>query len=457
MSGAADGPSFEVRAIGLSHRTAPVGIREALAYSEPDAVRWVELAVEEGAVDLGGARIREAALLSTCNRTEAYLVLGGNRGGPAGLDSRLARMLCNGRIDPECGAFYHYRDREAALHLARVATGLDSMIQGEAQILGQVHRAHELAREADGVGPILDRLFMTAFRGAKRARSESGIGRGAVSVASAAVELAVKVVGPLGKKTALVVGAGETGRLVAQHLSSESPHELWITNRTPERGRALAAEVGGHFLELPHLPELLQRADVVVVAASAPQPLITRASAHEAIRRRRHSTIFIDISVPRNVEPSVNELDNAFVYDVDALQEVVRENLARRAGEIPRVELILDEEIRQFSRWLGSLGAGPLIAQLREHFEQVRRDEVRRHSRGLGADQAEVLERVTRGILNKFLHGPTVHLRNGGASDPESIEAVRRIFQLERQELERQELEKTLEKDLEAQDKEERL
>jgi glutamyl-tRNA reductase len=430
-------PSFDLVLAGLSHRTASTAIREALAYPDEEAARWISLVVEEGAVDLGGPSIREAALISTCNRTEAYLVLSPPSTGETAreVDQRLARLLCRsaaGGREVDRSFFYHKWDADAVGHLYRVASGLDSMVQGEAQILGQVHHAHELACKASGVGPVLDRLFTSAFRAGKRARSETEIGRGAVSVASAACELAVKVVGSLDKRTALVVGAGSTGRVVAQHLASEEPHALWIANRTLEKAQSLAAEVNGRAWGLDDLGTAMEQADVVIVAAGSPTPLITQAAVQTVLKHRRGSLVLIDISIPRNVEPSVHGLEGAYVYDLDALQKIVRENLARREEETPRVEAILEEEMAQFARWLQSLAAGPLIAQMREHFEALRQEEVRRAIKGLSPKEAEAVERATKGLMNKFLHGPTVHLR--GSNDPHSTDLIRRLFHLSKKE-----------------------
>jgi glutamyl-tRNA reductase len=431
-----DGPPIEVRLIGLNHQTAPTAVREALALSEGDVAQWIRLAVERDAVDLGGPRIREAAMLCTCNRTEAYLVLSAPPDMPAedDLRGRLARLLCGTRRDLLAGheeILYQRQGSEAAIHLFRVAAGLDSMVQGEQQILGQVHAAHELAREARGIGPILDRLFMTAFRGGKRARSETDIGRGTVSVAGAAVELAGKVVGPLHRRSVAVIGAGETGRLVAQHLAAEQPHDLVILNRTPDRAEALAREVGGRAAGLEALEGILAHMDLVVVAAAAPEPIVTRTQVHAVLKHRARSLVFVDISVPRNVDPSIHQLDGAFVYDLDALQQIVRENLLKRQEEVPKVEMILTEEMEQFCRWFRSLAAGPLIAELRDRFEQIRMDEVDRHARHLGPEERDAVERATRGLMNKLLHGPTVHLRDGGNGDVEALELIRRVFQLD--------------------------
>ncbi len=436
----AQSAAFELHLVGVNHLTAPVAVREALSYSELEAARWVALAVERNAVDLPGYSIREAAVLSTCNRTECYLVLASSAPGDAHgrggsrLEARLARLLCGTRPDLQQehhGAFYFREGEPAARHLLRVAAGLDSMVQGEAQILGQVHRAEEVAREAGGIGPILDRLFASAFRAGKRSRSETEIGRGAVSVASAAVELAVKVVGSLEKRKVLVLGAGETGRLVAQHLAHACPAELWIVNRTLSRAQTLAAEVGGTAAGLDDLARAMEQTDVVVAATQAESPLVTRSMVQSVMRRRRHSTVFIDISVPRNIEQAVHELDGAFVYDMDALQKIVRDNTLRREAEVPRVEAILAEETEQFLRWLNSLSAGPVIALLRDHFEEIRREEVQRHGRALGPKEMESVERITKAVMNKFLHGPTIELRRGETSDPHALDLVLRLFGLD--------------------------
>jgi len=431
-----EGPPIEIRLVGLNHETAPTAIRESLAYPEREASHWVRLAAEKGAIDLGGPVIREAALLSTCNRTEAYLVLACPPAMPAEADlrRRLARLLCGARTEPLADQeriLYQRQGAEAARHLFRVAAGLDSMVQGEPQILGQVHQAHVLAREAEGIGPVLDRLFTTAFRAGKHARTETAIGRGTVSVAGAAVELGVKVVGALSRRTVAVVGAGETGRLAARHLAAEEPHDLILVNRTLSRAEALAAEVNGRAAPLEALPQVLSRADLVVVAASAPRPLITRAMVQAAARHRSRSLVFMDVSVPRNVEPSVHELDGAFVYDLDALQQIVRDTFLRRREEAPKVEAILEEELHGFCRWLHSVAAGPLIAELRAHYERIRQEEVERHAKQLSPQEREAVDRATRGLLNKLLHGPTVLLRNGGSGEVEALELIRRIFQLD--------------------------
>lgn len=430
------GPPIDLRLVGLNHLTASTAVREAITYSERAAGHWIRLAVERDAIDLGGPRVLEAALLCTCNRTEAYIVISTP---PAStpedeLQARLARLLAGpqyAEIARQPDLLYQRHGREAVRHLLRVASGIDSMIQGEQQILGQVHQAHERAREAGGVGPVLDRLFTTAFHAGKRARSETAIGRGTVSVAGAAVELGIKVAGPLARHRVAVLGAGETGRLVAQHLAGERPLELVVVNRGLERAEALARETGGTALSLEGLPDLLQRVDLLVVAAGAPQPIVTPALVKAAQRHRSRSLVLVDISVPRNVDPAIDRLDGVYLFDLDALDEIVRDNLRRREDEVPKVEQLVDQELDRFCAWFRSLAAGPLISALRARFERIRHEEVQRHARHLNDREREAVERATRGLLNKLLHGPTVHLRNGGARDLEGLETIRRMFQLE--------------------------
>lgn len=433
-----EGPG-ELYFVGTSHRLAPIEIRERIAYDEDKAYRWIESL--RGAPDpmltQAGVEVQEAALISTCNRTEAYFVLGGNVPNEA-LDQDLRHALLrrllgahNALLDEHPSIFERRRGSDVPRWLFRVATGVESLVMGEAQILGQVNRAHELARNAGGVGPILERLFQSALHCGKRAHTETEIGRGSVSVASAACELAVKVVGSLRKRSALILGAGETAELTAKHLFDEHPDELWIANRTLAHAEAVCARVGGKPVSLDRLPELLTRVDVVLCATASPEPLVTRVMVQTAVRRRPRPLVFIDIAIPRDVDPAVHTLDNAFVYDMDALDKVVRENLARREREIPRVLTISEDELQHFNRWLTSRASGTLIVELRERCEELRRTEVERGARKRSAEEREVLDRVTRGLLNKLLHGPTSMLRNGAGADPETAALIRRLFQLD--------------------------
>jgi len=411
-----------LKQVGLNLHTASSELLEAFAFSSDEAERWVE------AVLLRDRSVREAVLISTCNRTEAYLVVAESEP-----DRDFLPLLTGPRAElahHNSGAFARRAGLEGARQLFRVSAGLDSLVVGEAQILGQVREAYDRAKHVGGIGPVLDRLFQSAMHVGKRSRAESEIGRGSVSVASAAVELAIKVVGDLKKRKVLVIGAGETGSLAAKHLKSAEPGAIWIANRGLERAESLAREVAGQGVTLDAIPRLLREVDVVVTATSAPAPLITKKMVQEVLRQRRGSLVFVDIAIPRDVEPEIHELEGAFVYGMEALDRIVKENLGKRAREVPKVEQIVEEELAAFTRWLGSRAAGSLIVELRDRFESVRKGELERLGKGLNSSEQEMVDRITRGIVNKLLHGPTAHLRNGGASDPRTVELMRRIFQL---------------------------
>ncbi len=408
--------------VGLNLKTASSDLLEAFAFSHDEAERWVETVL------LRDRSVREAAIISTCNRTEAYLVVADPEP-----HRDLLPLLTGPRSElahRNSAAFARRAGLDGVRQLFRVACGLDSLVVGEAQILGQVRDAYDRAKHVGGIGPVLERLFQSAMHAGKRSRAESEIGRGSVSVASAAVELAIKVVGDLRKRSVLVVGAGETGSLAARHLKSEEPSALWVANRSLDKAEALAAEVGGKPVMLDAIGGLLAEVDVVVTATSSPVPLVTKKMVQDVLRQRRRSLVFVDIAIPRDVDPAIHELEGAFVYGMEALDRIVKENLGKRQKEIPKVEAIVEEELNSFTRWLGSRAAGSLIVELRDRFESVRAAEIERHGRGLSAGEQEMVDRVTRGIVNKLLHGPTALLRNGGASDPRTVELVRRIFQL---------------------------
>ncbi|MCC7142098.1 MAG: glutamyl-tRNA reductase [Candidatus Eisenbacteria bacterium] len=419
---AATGSVLGLHQVGLNLHSANSELLEAFAFSGDEAARWVETVL------LRDSGVREAAVISTCNRTEAYLVVAESES-----SRELLPLLTGPRSDlahRNSGAFAERVGLDGARQMFRVACGLDSIVVGEAQILGQVRDAYELAKRAGGIGPVLERLFQSAMHAAKRSRSETEIGRGSVSVASAACDLAIKVVGDLKKRNVLVVGAGETGSLAARHLKAEGPAAMLIANRTLEKAEELAREVGGRAATLDALPTLLREVDVVVTATSSPVPVFTQPMIREVLRGRSRSLVFVDIAIPRDVDPKIHDLDGAFVYGMEALDRIVKDNLSRRQREIPKVESIVEEELQSYARWLASRSAGSVIVELRERFETVRRSEVERMARGASAAEQEMIERLTRGIVNKLLHAPTSHLRNGGASDPDTVELVRQLFQL---------------------------
>jgi glutamyl-tRNA reductase len=330
---------------------------------------------------------------------------------------------------------YTLADGDAARHLLRVAAGLDSMVLGEAEILGQVKDALAAAVAESASGTLLDRLLTTALRAGKRARTETEIGAGTVSVASAAVALAGKVFSDLAECQVLVVGAGETARLAGQHFALRRPAALRVANRTPERAAALAQALGGEAISLDTLSSAVAAADVVVFATSAGRPLLGSETVREALRARRgRPLLLLDLGVPRNVEAGVAALDGVFLHTVDAVRGHVDENLCRRRRAVPRVEAIVEEELATFLDWVRSLEVTPTLRALRERFEEVRAAEVGRHLGRFSKEDAERVESLTRSLVNKLLHTPMTRLKalaNGNGEDLRRLDAVRELFDLE--------------------------
>lgn len=409
--------------VGISHHTADFEVLERATFDESSLRRAVRLIRSADAV-------LETTIVSTCNRTEIYMV---SRDHEAAVG--LAReLLYEASMPDDAGVFVKF-GRDVVTHLFRVAAGIDSLMVGEAQVLGQVKQALGLAEQEESSGTILGKLFGRAFRTGKRVRTETEIGEGAVSVSYAALGLAQKIYSDLRDRTLIVVGAGETGALAARHFAEAGVGRLLVINRTPERAARLAQEIGGQAIPWDDLASTLHETDIVVSATSAPQPIIDRDMVHEALRKRGSRRLaLIDIAMPRDIDPAVNELDGVFLYDMAALGGVVQRNLERRRREIPRVESIVSEEVEGFDAWQGSLQAGPTIQDLREHFEGVRRaeiDELRKH---LSDEDAKRVERATRSMLNKLLHRPQVVMRRPqpGATGTESlVAAVRDLFGLD--------------------------
>jgi glutamyl-tRNA reductase len=417
---------MELLMLGTSHRTADLATRETLAFSPDEAIGLLREVAGTGAV-------QEAAALCTCNRTELYAVADDVEAAAECLRRAVRRLrpgdpLASGdALSPTVGA-------EAAFHLHRVAAGLDSMVIGEKQVLGQVKQAWCDARGADALGSVLDKLFASAVHAGKRARTETEIDAGAVSVASAAVALASKVVGELEGRDLAVVGAGDTARLAAVHFAERRPARLRVVNRTLERALALAADVGAEAWPLERAAEVLADADVVALATRAPHAVVRAADVAAALRRRPHRPlVLLDLAVPRDVEPEAGSVENVFLYPVDALQGLVDQSLARRRREVPRAEAIAGEECGRFLAWWRGLAATPVLRELREHFERVRSEELARSRRHFPPEEQERLDRLTQSLVNKLLHLPTTRLKS---LDPRSregaqrLDAVRELFAL---------------------------
>ncbi len=407
---------MRVIALGTSYKTAPVEVRGRVAWTADQ----LPAALEELTRVPG---VLEGAILSTCNRTEIYAVVR-----PHG-DTRLDLLGFWGRlkgVPPEelVGHAFFYQATEAAGHLMRVASGLDSMILGETQILGQVKEAYTLARERGTLGKVLHELFNRSIACGKRVHTETAISQNAVSVSYAAVELARKIFGRLEGRRALLVGAGKMGGLTARHLVDQGIREILVCNRTLARAEEMAREFGGRAVPWEGLEEHLAAVDVVISSTGAPGYVITREMVRRAMRPRRGRPLFlVDIAVPSDVEPEVGELESVFLYDIDDLESVVLANLEERAREAQKAERILTEEVERFQQWLRSLEVVPLIRSLREKAEEIKQGELQRlfnRLPDLTEREREVIQATTSLIVNKLLNDPTQRVKefaNGAEAD----------------------------------------
>ena len=393
---------------GLSHRTAPLEVREQLALEE-DKIREI-------LSDLSGrGLLAEVMILSTCNRVEVYGVAEVPGEARSAAFARLGaqRGLRLPDIEP---LLYTKTEDEAVLHAFRVASSLDAMVLGEPQILGQVKDAFALGQSSSTVGPLLHSLMTQAFSVAKKVRSETEIGRLAVSVSFAAVELARKIFGSLEGKSVLLVGAGEMGELAARHLVDQGTLPVYVANRTWSRAQELARALAGTAVPFEQLSATMAMVDIVITSTAAPEPIIRKADVQQALHvRRSRPLFFIDIAVPRNVDAAVNELDNVFCYDVDDLRSVVESNLRERQREAQRAEALVQREVERFAQRLKDLDVVPTIVSLREKVEAIRRAEVDKALSRLPQSDEEtrrVLEALSQAIVNKVLHAPTAKLRD---------------------------------------------
>jgi len=414
--------------VGLSHHTAPVEVRERVAFANgqlPGALRRL--------VEIDG--VAEGAILSTCNRVEVIACGGAPELFGEALPAFLAREhgLAEAAL---AGHLYTHAGREAVRHLFRVAASLDSMVVGEPQILGQMKEQYATAAAAGASGRVLHRCFHRSFSVAKRVRSETGIAEKAVSIASAAVELARGIFDRFADKSALLLGAGAMGELAARHLLAQGVGSIMVANRTFERAIDVARGLGGMPVPWDRLARYLPFADLVIAATSADDFLLRRAAVEEAMRERRQRPIFlIDLAVPRALDPELHALDGVYLYDIDDLEGVVADNRGARAREAARAETIVEAEVEAFWRWFTSLDVVPTIVALRERLETIRRRELERTLAALGdvdPRQREVVERLSTTIVNKILHAPLSALRRHRADPAEAfyIEAARRLFRL---------------------------
>ena len=400
--------------VGISHHQAPIELRERAAL---DSDRAAELA-SRLAGDSG-----EAVCLSTCNRTELYLA--DESPDEAERKAEAALLALEQELGP---ALYRLRDEAAALHLFRVAAGLDSMVPGEGEILGQVRAAHD----AGATGPLLDRLFRQALHAGRKARTETAIGESPASVSSAAGALAEQVFGDLRGRSILVVGAGETGEQAVKSLVARGATIVFVANRTAARAEKLTQRFGGEPIELDDVASKLGQADVVLSSTSAQGWLLTREQVERTLHLRRGRPLFlIDLAVPRDLDPAIHELDGCYLYDIDDLEAVVAETLAGRRREAERAESIVADEADRFREWQASLDVVPAIAKLRAHAEEIRKTELARAK--LSGAERRAAESVTAAVLNKLLHLPTIRMKQAAAAADGVLyaDAVRHLFGLE--------------------------
>lgn len=391
--------------LGLSHHTAPIAVREKVAFSPENLATAHRDLLEQGLAT-------EALIVSTCNRTEIYL-----HGGQGHHRQALQDWLCHFHgVDPRLldGHIYTSSDAEAVRHLFRVACGLDSMIIGEPQILGQVKDAYQAAADSGAAGPVLNRLLHWAFRVAKRVRSETAISSAPVSVAYAAVSLAKQLLGSLEGKSVLLIGAGDTIELVAIHLREHGVGSFAVANRSAERGQQLAEKFTGNAHALEAIPELLHDADVVVSCTASLLPIVTLETVSAAmVRRAWRDLMLVDLAVPRDIAPEVEGVAQCFLYTLDDLNDIAQAGMRARREAAEVAELIIAEEVGEFQQWRESLDVVPAIRRLRDHVEDRRQEEVRRFMRYLdqGQDPRAVLDAFSKALMNKVLHDPIATLR----------------------------------------------
>jgi len=414
--------------VGVSHRTAPVELRERLDFS----ARGVDRAL---ASLVGALEHHEAAIVSTCNRVEMYVACDEAEETTTAIHRFLSEFhgVSADQLAPH---LYAKTGNEAVHHLFRVAAGLDSLVMGEPQVLGQVKEAFKLASQMGCTGPLLNKLFHSAFTAGKRVRSETTLSEGAVSVSYAAVALARKIFGNLSGRTVLVVGAGEMGKLTAIHMRSQGIGRLIIMSRTAAHAASLAQTIDGTAMPWESLNTAMAEADILISATGASVPIVSRAMVEQTMKARRQRPLFIiDIAVPRDVESTAGDLEQVFLYNIDDLQAVVKENLSKRGTEASEAETIVEEEVGRFAGWLNSRGAVPTVVALRQRFEGIRQSELRRLEPKLANLPPEARARVdeiTRLIVEKLLINPTEQLKS--ISDGETVaayaELLNRLFGL---------------------------
>jgi glutamyl-tRNA reductase len=405
-------------AVSINHRTAPVELREALHLNDDEIRNFIQ--------KIKGTYLNEGVVISTCNRTELYGLPNNSNLTHQDLQNSLLNLKPVSELKPEHFQYYHSDD--AIKHLFSVATGIDSLLIGDNQIFKQVKDSFQVAEESKFVGFLMKRIFDSTVKAGKRAITETRISEGAVTVSYAAVQLIEKIYSNLSKKSALVIGAGETGEIAAKHLKERGIGRLAITNRTIERAEKLAESLNAKIIPFNHFKDFLHEYDIVLSATSADTLILTKEDIKSSMKKRNYNPcVLMDIAIPRDIDPEAKSIDYVFYNDIDSLNIIVQQNLVKRKEEIPKVESIINEEAASFLSWYNSLEAAPTIKNLRDFFESIRSEEVDKNKNRFSADDQEKLEIVTKRIINKILHHPTVELKKYTESDINSGEAAMKI------------------------------
>ncbi len=418
----------EILILGLNHKTADVDLRECLAFADDQVDTALQTLGQQPSIS-------EIVLLSTCNRVEMIFTTKE----PEKALTEVKNFLTEFKDIPADNfekALYLHRGDEAVKHIFRVAASLDSMVVGEPQILGQVKEAYRIATEQKTSGVILNRLLHKTFFVAKRVRTETGIGNSAVSISYAAIELGRKIFGTLEGKNALLVGAGEMAELAVEHLRHHRTAEIFVANRTFARAVELAGKFNGKPINFEEIPDILPQIDIVVSSTGSPEYVITRSQVKPIMKERRNRPVFfIDIAVPRDIDPALNRLTNVYVYDIDDLNGIVDENIEDRSREAIKGERIVDEAAIRFRQWVKSLSVVPTIKDLRDKLETITRAELAKTGSGqdFSPEQAAALEKMAAALVNKILHDPTMLLKTEGcyADKSQHIDLTRKLFKLD--------------------------
>lgn len=414
-----------IYAVGVNHHSAPVAVRERLHLSDDEITAFLR--------ENKGKLFREASIISTCNRTEFYALPMSSEVDGDVLIQALRSLRSSALIGDE--HFFRFMSCGAVSHLFKVASAVDSQILGDMQILAQVKHSYELALLAGSIATVFNHLYMGAFHTGKRVRNETAVGIGAVSVSFAAVELARKIFSDLHDKHVLIVGSGETAALAARHLLDKGVDRLSVTSRTYDNAVALAGQIRARAIRFENFANLIHEFDIVVSATSSPSPVVTHDAVKHAMKKRQNRPLLmLDLAVPRDVEPRVNDLPNVFLRDLDSIQSIIDQNIEQRRAEIPKVNAIATEEVVNFFVWYNTLEATPTIQQLREKFEQVRAAEVDKFRNRIEGNSLDAVELLTRRIVNKLLHPAMVSIRKpvyDGGEISTRIQVVRDLFDLE--------------------------